>query len=334
MKKILLIFTLIASIVYANTLGLVFAEERFTDIAGHWAEDAINKIVDKEPFAGTDGNFLPNQAITRSEFVLMLHKALGIKIEYFKAIDITEYFDDVKNEDSFAAPLYDLVTTNIIDSKEHFYPNNTLSREEMVHYIMNAYKYKMGEKYKMIKLAAKPFADGQEINVIFSSEVARAEYMGIIKRPANNKFYPKNNSTRAEAATVMDRLLTQLEKENSQVVVTPAVELKDDTYFMKLTITNHGTQKAIINHSSGQKFDFVLLDSNREVLYTWSSDKSFITVLTETKIEPGKSVEFTGEIEQSVLGDTDSKAAYLLAKIVGDSKNFTINPAGYEIEIN
>lgn len=340
MKRIILAFVLMITIIFTNSLafadeikGSQEADMKFTDIENHWAEESINKVVDKDDFAGIDGKFLPDKAITRSEFVLMLHKALDINIAYFKATDISEFYDDVKNADVYASALYDLVTLNIIDSKGHFYPNNTLPREEMMHYLMNAYKHKMGDNYKMIKLEVNPFADDKEINPIYNGEVVRAEYMGLLKRPTNNMFYPKNDSTRAQAATVIDRLLNQLEKENLQVSVTPSAELKDGFLKMNLTITNNLKSQILINHSSGQKFDFKLLDSNRETLYTWSADKLFIMALTETAIESGKSVEFSADVEKELLDSMNGKAVYMKAYIVGESNQFVINNDGYEAEI-
>jgi hypothetical protein len=340
MKRIILAFVLTITMVFSSLMA--FADEingsqatdmKFTDIANHWAVESINRVVDKDDFARLDGKFLPDKAITRSEFVLMVHKALGINIAYFKATDIKEFYDDVKNEDVYASALYDLVTLNIIDSKVHFYPNNTMPRDEMVHYLMNAYKYKMGDNYKMIKLVVNPFADDKEINPLYSGDVARAEYMDLLKRPTNNRFYPKNDSTRAQAATVIDRLLIQLEKENIQVTVTPTAELKDGVLKMKITITNNSKKQITINHTSGQKFDFKLLDSNREILYTWSADKSFIMALSETFIEAGQSVEYIEDLDKDMYASMNGKAVYMNAYIVGESNQFIINHDGYEAVI-
>ena len=164
MKKLILIFALIFVLLSASLTAFAQVNplpplQKFADISGHWAEDSINRVVDKDFFGVNGGKFLPDKAISRSEFVRLLHKALGIQIAYFKATDIAEFYDDVKNTDAYASDLYDLVTTNIIDYKVHFKPNSTITREEMVHFIMNAYKYKMGDNYAYIKLAAKPFAD-------------------------------------------------------------------------------------------------------------------------------------------------------------------------------
>ena len=340
MKKLLLVLTLILALLSANLT--VFAQgdavseastPKFTDISGHWAEEIINRVVEKDLFGGNEGKFLPNKAITRSEFVLMLHKALGIEIMYFKATDIAEFYDDVKNEDVYASALYDLAAANIIDYKVQFKPNSTMTREEMVHFIMNADKYKMGDRYKQIKLAEKPFADDSKVDPLYSGDIRRAEYSGIIKRPASDKFYPKELATRAEAATVIDRLLRLLEKEALQVQVTPAAEVKDGFIQMKLTITNNLEAQIIIHHNSGQKFDFALLDANREVLYNWSANKSFIMALTETVIEQGKTVEFSDEVGNDLYDGILEEAIYMKAYIMGTSDDFAVNTEGYETEI-
>jgi len=338
MKKILLSFVLIASLLAGSIQmfaeGVIAKNEdmKFTDISKHWAMDSINKVVDRDAFADKDGKFMPNKTITRSEFVLMLHKSLNININYFKAPDITEYYDDVKNEDVYASALYDLVTLNIIDIKDHFNPNAALTREEMMNIIMNAYKVKMGDQYKMIKLVPQPFADDKEIDPSYSGAVARAAHMGITKRPANNHFYPKHEASRAQAATVIDRLLNQLAKENVQVDIVPSYEMNGDMLIMKLTITNNSKAKVVFNHSSGYKYDFKLLDSKKEILYTWSADKMFTMALTETVLESGQSVEFIGEVDKAMLDGMTVKPAYLQAFVIGESSDFAINADGYEIE--
>jgi len=86
---------------------------------------------------------LPDREIKRSEFIVALHKAAEIKINYFKVPDINEFFDDVKNEDWYASTLYDLASLNIVDDREKFRPNDLITREEMVHYLVNTYKYKL-----------------------------------------------------------------------------------------------------------------------------------------------------------------------------------------------
>lgn len=340
MKRILIAMIVIIGILTIN--AAVLAQDNpiaktkapgFTDISGHWAEDSINRIVDQAMFNSSDGKFLPDSPIIRSEFVLMLHKALGIQINYFKATDIREFYSDVKNEDPYASALYDLVTANIIDYKGTFRPNDTLTREEMVHFLINAYKYKMGDKFKQMKLSPIPFADQESINPVYSGEITRAEHDKLIKRPANGKFHPRDAATRAQAATVFDRLLRLMDQETSQIQVTSSAELKDGVIHMKLAIMNNSASKIVINHSSGQQFDFELLDAGRNSLYRWSADKSFIAALTQTVIEPGKSVEFSDDAGMDQYGGDKAKAVYMKAFITGTSESFNVYTDGYETAI-
>jgi hypothetical protein len=330
---IMVISSLNMAVFAAGVTTTAIQSQKFNDISGHWAENSINRIVDQTMFSISDGKFLPEMPITRSEFVLLLHKALGIQIAYFKATDIGEFYSDVKNEDVYASALYDLVTANIIDYKGKFRPGETMTREEMVHFLMNAYKYKMGDKFKQMKLSTIPFEDQDKINPVYSGEIARAEHDGLIKRPASMKFHPGDLATRAQAVTVTDRLIRLVDQELSQIQVTPSAELKDGVIHMKLTITNNSALKVVINHSSGQKFDFALLDTGRNSLYRWSADKSFMAALTETVIEPGKSIEFSDDASMEQYGGVKAKAAYMTAYITGASESFNIYSDGYETSI-
>lgn len=72
---------------------------------------------------------------------------------------------------------------------------------------------------------------------------------------------------------------------------------------------------------------------NKEILYTWSADKGFIGVLTETVIDAGKTVEFEEKLDMENYKDVIGKAKYLKAYIVGTSEDCDIEKDGYEIEI-
>jgi len=61
---------------------------------------------------------------------------------------------------------------------------------------------------------------------------------------------------------------------------------------MALTIKNNSKKDVVIQHFSGQKYDFVLLDDKKEELYRWSGDRAFVEILTSTEIPAGKTVEF------------------------------------------
>jgi len=340
MKKLSLIMALVLTAVFAGNVLFTRAIEgsraenkEITDIGKHWAKEAIEKTVDKEHFVDEKGKFHPDKAITRSEFVMMLHKALGINIMYFKAPDITEIYGDVKNEDAYASALMDLVTARIIDIKGYFRPNETIRRDELVHYIINSLDYMTGGQYAMIMIMPPPFADDDEINPEYKQDIIKAQLLKLINGKGKNFFCPKDNATRAEAAALIYRLKEILKEFNETVQVNPSVETSEEGMKLKLMIVNNSDKNVTINHSSGQKFDFVLLDSDRKEIYRWSGDKGFITALTETVIEAGKSIEFSVDVEKEEFEKLKGKAAYMKAYITGVSEDFEIDPDGYEAEI-
>lgn len=308
------------------------AAVKFNDISKHWSKDAVQNLLKKNAIPFNQDKFIPGKAIKRSEFAVMLHNALDINIAYLKAPDIKDYFNDVKQDAPYASAVIDLVTANIFD-KGSLKPDSALTREEMVHYVMRAYKYKMGDKYPMIKIGAATFKDADKITPEYSGEVAMAQHYKLISGSGNNMFQPKKAATRAETSVVVNKLVKLLEEQNRQVAVKPEATVKADSIEMKISIVNDTKKDVVINHTSGQKFDFALLDANKDVVYSWSADKSFVMMLTTTKIEAGKTVKFSDTLSGDAYKAVKDKVVYLKAYITGSSDNFAINPDGYVVKL-
>lgn len=307
---------------------------KYSDISKHWAETAVQKLAEKNAIPFNDDKFIPGKAITRSEFAEMLYKALDININYVKAPDIKDYFIDVNQDASYALAVIDLVSVNILDGKGgNFNPNAVLSREEMVHYIMNAYKYEMGDRYALINIKPPFFNDDSDVTPIYSGEVGRAAHYKIISGSGSNLFHPKANTTRAEAAMVINKLLDLLESQKPAVTIKPEATLKDDSLEMKLSIINDSKKSVTFNHSSGQKYDFVLLDADRKEIYRWSADKAFTMMLTSSVIEAGKSIDFSETLNGDQFEAIKDRIVYLKAYVIGSSDSFVINTDGYEVAL-
>ena len=89
MKK-LMAFLLAISLIAVSLPVMVFAgndgldkpqqKGKFSDTAGHWAENVIEKMADSGIIRGVGhGKFLPDVQMKRSEFVVALHKAAEYK---------------------------------------------------------------------------------------------------------------------------------------------------------------------------------------------------------------------------------------------------------------
>ncbi|MCX7749394.1 MAG: BsuPI-related putative proteinase inhibitor [Clostridia bacterium] len=310
---------------YLTAKGNVFA-----DVGGHWAESYIYKMADKGYIQGVGGGlFKPNQEMTRDQFIYILHKVLGIQIMYFKAPDIKEFFKDVSNESYYAGALYDMVIENIVDDKDIFRPNDPISREEMVHYLMNAYIKKGGEEIPTKDLPVNKFADAKDVKGQYFENMNRALRLALIQGRGSSFLKPKGLSTRAEVLVVIDRMLNALENKKEKVNVEVSTVKGAKSFTMKLSITNNSDKTVVINHNNGQKYDFVLLDEVGKEIYRWSKGMAFIEMLTSTEIEPGKTIEFTADLDINENKEMLDKAATIQGYIVGTSEDFKINPKGY-----
>lgn len=303
----------------------------YRDITNHWAKDSVQKLLKKNaiPFGGT--NFSPEYSIKKSEMAMMLHNALEIQIAYLVKPNIKDYYDDIKQDAPYASAVIDLVNANIFQGKGYFNPDGNLTKEEMIHYVMQAYKYKMGDKYAMIKIGPATFQDTDKIKAEYSGEIARAQHEQLVFGNGDHMFEPQKLATRAETAVAINRLAELLEKQNQQVLVKPEVVVKSDSIEMKIKIQNNTQNDITIAHSSGQKFDFVLLDKNKNVVYRWSADKSFIMSLTTTTIEAGKTMEFSDTLSGETYKGLKDKITYVKAYITGTADFIKVE--GYELKI-
>lgn len=302
---------------------------RYDDIEGAWYQGHAEAYGYPEIFEEQSGKFQPNKNITRMEFARLLHKALDIRLEYFVKPDIKDFFNDVENEAPGADALYDLVSTGIIEREDSFYPDLQLDREIMIHYIINALNYATGGEYAMIMIMPEPFDDDGEISEEYRDDVIKSVVLKLVYGYENNRLHPKQGATRAEAVAVVDRLLKLTGDLTKEVTVAASASETEDGLLMTLRIINHTDRTVSINHTSGQKYDFQLIGTDGEVLYTWSADKMFIMAMQTTEIEAGESIAFSEVLEGEAYGQVKGKVGCMKAYITGSSDDFSINPDGY-----
>jgi hypothetical protein len=301
----------------------------YTDVKGLWCEPWVAQYGYAEIFAGSIWRFYPDQSVTRMEFARLLHKALGININYFAPTDIAEYFDDVQNTDAGASALYDLVTCGIIDVKKQFRPNESLARDELTHWLMNAFYSFAGRDYPIPLADRVPFVDSADIRETYIADVDNAVTLGLLNGRGGNLFYPRAEATRAEAVTVAGRLAELLEEHKAGVTVKAAAVPEDGGLALSLTIENKSEKPVSITHSSQQTHDFVVLDKDGNELYRWSKDRMFAMYVTTTTIPAGQGLQFTDFIGAEDYAAIKSGAYAARAFITGSSEEFAVNPDGY-----
>ncbi|ANY65641.1 hypothetical protein BBD42_03560 [Paenibacillus sp. BIHB 4019] len=171
----------------------------FSDINGHWAEEAIKQAVQGGIINGyPDGTFKPNHTVTRAEFVVMLMNALKPK-----TVGGELSFIDAENIGTWAREaVAKAVQEGIIKGYEDgsFRPNTEITRAEMVDMISNALKLPT-------ESGATGFADDKDIPEWVRGAIVAIKNLGIIQGMGNNRFNSNGHATRAEAVTVLINML-------------------------------------------------------------------------------------------------------------------------------
>lgn len=175
--------------------------QEFTDISEHWAKEYINRTAEKGLFKGTSETlFSPDVEMTRGMFVTVLGRLSNEKSTYI------EKFSDVNSEAYYANFVTWAEKNGIVKGYQDgsFRPDNNINREEMAAMI---YRY---IEYKEIAINDKPmmaFSDIQDISEWAVNSVEKLQRSEIINGKLDNKYMPADFTTRAEVATVLDRLI-------------------------------------------------------------------------------------------------------------------------------
>jgi len=133
----------------------------------------------------------------------MLVRALG-KNE----VKYADSFKDIKATDWYAGYVQSAFEEGLINGFDgNFAPNDYITREQMVKMVVSAYQklnknFEMGE-YDII------FDDMDEAGEWSRLYIQAACSLKIVSGVGDNKFAPKNNATRAQAAVMINNMLKQ-----------------------------------------------------------------------------------------------------------------------------
>ncbi len=171
-------------------------KEALTDIAGHWARDMINKLVDMGCITGyQDGTFKPDHTITRAEFATVLVKALNIENRGGPVFADTaghwaeNYIKTAASHGIVAGCGEDV-----------FAPDDLITREQLAVMLVRAAKPAPGEN-------SLAFTDNDSISGWAVEGMATAAGNGIIKGYPDQTIRPQGKTTRAEAVTTIVNML-------------------------------------------------------------------------------------------------------------------------------
>ena len=188
-----------------STYGVGYkAPAGFTDIAGHWAKDDIQFVVNRGLLSGASATtFSPNTAMTRGMFVTALGRLAGADVSGYKQSSFT----DVKADAYYMGYVEWAAKNGILQgtTATTFAPDNAVTREQMA-VIMANYAKAIG--FSLPKAHAQnTFADAANISPWAADSVKSMQMAGVLAGKNANRFDPQGTATRAEAAATLRRFV-------------------------------------------------------------------------------------------------------------------------------
>ena len=191
-----------------STYAVVYNPVEFTDVASHWAKDAIDDMGSRMIISGvSEGVFEPDRDIIRAEFAAIIVRALGL------APGIGENsFSDVASTDWYCGYVETAVSYGIITGYGDgmFGANDKITREQAMTMLARAMKI-TGLNVSLtgsdVSKLLEVYFDGSSASAYAKDSIAACLKAGIVSGRGNSTIAPKNYITRAEVAVMLQRLL-------------------------------------------------------------------------------------------------------------------------------
>ncbi|MBR2471400.1 MAG: S-layer homology domain-containing protein [Clostridia bacterium] len=166
-----------------------------------WAADAIGTVT-SQGIANKFGNeFKPGEAITRADFAGWLIRTLGLSAE------ATDNFADVAADEYYAKEIAIGKAIGVLNGvgNNNYDPKAPISRQDLM--VICTRGMKLVKELKLDTSALDVFSDNALIADYAKEGITGMVTEGIIKGNADGTINPLGNTTRAEAAVIMARIL-------------------------------------------------------------------------------------------------------------------------------
>ena len=171
----------------------------FSDVEGHWAEKSIQKAEEMNIINGyEDNSFMPDSYMTRDELVTIINRFLEIQSETDK------YIPDVTRQDWFHSDVRKALSAGIIkgDANGYVRPNDYVTREEAAVIMCRAFYSEADGNVDTLS-----FKDNDSISSWSRADILTFVKKGYITGYPDGELKPKNNITRAEIITILERII-------------------------------------------------------------------------------------------------------------------------------
>ncbi len=181
------------------TVKVIDNKKSFEDVSDKaWYKKSVGFATSHEIFNGTSKNkFSPNETMNRAMLVTVLHR-----LEDKKALGTDVVFEDVVKDSYYKEAVSWAVSKDIVKGDNgKFKPKDEITREQIATIL---YRYMNGERVSTDKLST--FADGNNVSAWAKDGMNWAIDKKIFKG-SNNKINGKGKATRAEVATLINRIV-------------------------------------------------------------------------------------------------------------------------------
>lgn len=269
-KKIIAGMMAAGLLVSCVAIPSVAAMSKFIDVRDDaWYADAVNVASGHNMVRGTgNGQFAPNAALTRAELVQILYNHAGKP-----ATRGSSSFTDVVSSAWYSDAVQWAAESGIVHGTggNQFQPEGLVTREQfavlLYHYAMNT-----GASPLVDIQLLKHYHDGSTVSSWAETGVAWAVKNKIMRGTDTGKLLPRNTTTRAEAAQMLNNYLELTG--NTHVYV--QTDIAGKTEYI-CTVCGHIKPTAQSNTSSSVKAGVYLVPNSYDMLYVEQPEGSTIT---------------------------------------------------------
>ena len=189
------------------TVKIVDNAKEFDDVAEDaWYADAVDFVSSRELFVGDEnGNFNPTDTMTRAMMAMVM-----FRLEGEPEAGEGKSFADVEAGKWYSEAINWASAEGVMNGYgESFGVNDPVTREQMA---VLLYNYVQSQGIEVKKGSASGFSDAGEIHSWAADAMAWAVEEGIFQGDGQNKLNPTADATRADVATLMQRVVKLLLK--------------------------------------------------------------------------------------------------------------------------
>lgn len=180
--------------------AILKALPEFPDCAGHWAGNAISKMAEMGYIKGDNGEFRPDDNITRAEFVALLTRVLGLS-----GSNSSSAFTDIPDSVWYKEAVIAAAEAGLVNGYDDgtFRPSSRITRTEIASILGRVLNQEITPT--QVEDAISQFSD--QIASWAKDSVAISVRSGIIQGFPDGSFGGGSSATRAQTAIMLSRLL-------------------------------------------------------------------------------------------------------------------------------